>query len=269
MKNEKKGPRLDGVFDFVDDSSSSNASTQPLHLNPMLTTTILHTPEDDLLPQTHVTVAAAGPILPDHMVLYKGKGVTELSNMTASGQPMPFITHDGKINMISIRSYPGGDFNMNEDAWYWTPEEATAEQYRAWAARRNGFSETWIIRIQVPNAFFTPLNKTSLWFSGDWKEYVWYCKKGGAGPIPAKLDKYWRGRDIIRGHIAAKHPARYERTDSANVQTGFSEDDVLKNGIEKATQWVVMNRATADLMAVAIQGKIHIDVRLPAAIAAL
>jgi hypothetical protein len=49
-------------------------------------------------------------------------------------------------------------------------------------------------------------------------------------------------------------------TSKADIQTKINEDDVLMNGNQKATQWVVMNRGTADLMAVEIRGKIHIEV---------
>ena len=108
-----------------------------------------------------------------------------------------------------------------------------------------------------------------LWFSPDWKEYIWYCKKGlNVGHLPAKFDKYWkppRGADIVRGHIAGCHPSRYLRIDKADVQTKINEDDVLMNGNQKATQWVVMNKGTADLIAVEIRGKVHIEV-YPAAI---
>lgn len=85
------------------------------------------------------------------------------------------------------------------------------------------------------------------------------------GQPPAKFDKYWKrleAADIIKGHIAGRHPVRYPKIDKADVQTKISEDDVLMNGNKKATQWVVMNKGTADLMALEIRGKIHIEVYL-------
>jgi hypothetical protein len=259
-KREKKRPKIAGVFGSAVEESSSSAQ-QPLATTSTATASLLHTPEDDLLPQAHVTVAAAGAILPDHIVLYKGKGISEFNER----EPGTFIIPgSGDIYMDSLRSFGGGDFNQAQDAWYWTPEEATAEQYRLWASKRNLYNETWIVRIQVPETFLTKLRQEELWFSPGWKEYIWYCKNGLRGGYPpAKFDKYWKppgAADLVKGHIAGRHPSRYPKIDKADVQTKINENDVLMNGNQKATQWVVMNKGTADLMAVEIRGKIHIEV---------
>jgi hypothetical protein len=259
-KKEKKRPGIAGVFGSAAEESSSSAQ-QPSPTTSTATTSLLYTPEDGLLPQAHVAMAATGVILPDHIVLYKGKGVSELTGQ----EPNPIIVPGcGDIYINSLRTFPGGDFNQTEDAWYWTPEEATAEQYRRWASQRNLYSETWIVRIQVPRTFFTKLRQEELWFSRDWKEYIWYCKKGlKVGYPPAKFNKYWKppgAADLVKGHITGRHPSVYPRIDTADVQTKINENDVLMNSNQKATQWVIMNRGTADLMAVEIRGKIHIEV---------
>lgn len=169
--------------------------------------------------------------------------------------------------MDSLKSFAGGDFNQAQGAWYWTPEEATAEQYRLWASRRNLHGETWIVCIQVPQTFFIKLRQEELWFSPNWKEYIWYCKKRlRVGYPPAKFDKYWKPPgDIIKGHIAARHPSRYPIIDKADIEAKINEDDILMNGNKKSTQWVIMNKDTADRMAVEIRGKVHIEV-YPAAL---
>jgi hypothetical protein len=56
-----------------------------------------------------------------------------------------WIRNGGSIEMAAVASTPGGDFNLNSNAWYWTLEPETAEQYRAYAARRCSLSDTWII----------------------------------------------------------------------------------------------------------------------------
>lgn len=261
-KKQHKRAKLSGVFSSAAGSSAQQPpAQQPQAASPTATASLIHTPEDDYLPQAHVTMAAPGPLLPNHIVLWKGKGVNELNSAQL---PFPFFGNDGNMDMNAIRTFPGGDFNQEFDAWYWTAEFETAEKYRRWAAHRNNYGETWIIRIQVPNEFLVPLNKTNLWFSPDWKEYVWYCKKGtNVGYPPARLDRYWRGADIIEGHIVGRSPTRYPKIDKSEVQTKITEEDVMKIGNRKATQWVVMKKSTADFMAVNIRGKTHIEVYPP------
>jgi hypothetical protein len=125
--------------------------------------------ESNHLPQSHVSIGTSSPILDDHEVYYKAKAVDEMGEQ-------PFITSDGSIDMRAIRTYPGGDFNHKYNAWYWTPELETAHQYKGYAEKRMPAGEQWIIRIQVPKEFTRQLKKEELWYSRDWKEYIWYCK---------------------------------------------------------------------------------------------
>ena len=80
-KKQKKRPKITGVFSSAVEESSSSATTSTA------TASLVHTPDNDLLPQAHVTMATAGVILPDHVVLYKGKGVGGLNLQVSE----PFI----------------------------------------------------------------------------------------------------------------------------------------------------------------------------------
>jgi hypothetical protein len=53
----------------------------------------------------------------------------------------------------------------------------TAEEYRQSAARRSSNADTCIIQIQIPQSFIRSLRIQHLWYSPNWKEYVWTCRK--------------------------------------------------------------------------------------------
>lgn len=86
----------------------------------------------------HVAVVAEtyDETLPEHITLYKGKSAGELM------AGVVFIRDDGSVNLNAIATYPGGDFNHVNVAWYWTPQIAAAERYRLWAADRDEYAET-------------------------------------------------------------------------------------------------------------------------------
>lgn len=80
---------------------------------------------------------------------------------------------NGQVNIHGLRTYPGGDFNHRSNAYYWTLEKATAEQYHHYASERCKWSDIWMIRVEVKKSFINSLRSKELWFSRDWKEYVW------------------------------------------------------------------------------------------------
>lgn len=211
------------------------------------------TSEDHNLPKAYVMVDTAGPVLQDHYVLYKAKAASEMEE--------DWILDDGSLNMRAIESYPGCDFNHESFAWYWTLEAETAEHYRAWASRRCLWSDTWIIRIQIPTTFIDSLRQQNLWYSRDWKEYVWHCRKR-AKP-PPKYDSYWKagGADLVKGHICTGVSNSVTQIKKEEVQAKMTEENLVRiSSGEAATQWVFMNRATAERLAMEIRGKIHIDI---------
>lgn len=112
-----------------------------------------------------VRIGAPAAALGDHYVLYQGR-------VAHTDKDTPLIAPDGAVDLTSIDTPAGGDFNARERASYWTPEAATAELYRGYAERRDAYAETWIVSIQVPKAFVATLRNVSLWYSADWKEYV-------------------------------------------------------------------------------------------------
>ncbi|KAK7735540.1 hypothetical protein SLS53_007453 [Cytospora paraplurivora] len=186
------------------------------------------------IPENNVRIGAPAAALDDHQILYKGR-------VAHTDEDMPFIGPDGSINLTSIDTPAGGDFNARELASYWTPEEATAELYRGYAERRDAYAETWIISIQVPNSLMETLRQTSLWYSADWKEYV------------------------IEGHICCKLSQINSRLEPQDVQTRITEDFCLvytgQDGqTGKCTQRVFIGDDTIVQLSMAVRGKVHIDV---------
>ena len=247
-RKEKKRPKLAGVFE-----SGESSSTQPS--SPSLVSTNLIS-ESNILPQTYVTVQASSPALSDHYVFYKGKAVGDMIEE-------PVVRQDGSIHMGLFRTMPGGDFNHDKLAWYWTKEEATAERYRQWGEIRCKYSETWIVQIEVPKTFIDSLRKETLWYSSDWKEYIWYCRKeGSAGHPPAKFDHLWKGSQaqFVEGHICMRAPAVIPRIKKEEVQEMISKDDVLYIGDRKATQSVFMDAEVVEQLGMLVRGKVYIDI---------
>lgn len=207
-------------------------------------------------PEINVRIGAPAAALADHHTLYKGR-------VAHTDEHRPFIGPDGSIDLTSIDTRAGGDFNARKLASYWTPEEATAELYRGYAERRDPHSETWIISIQVPQSLIATLRNASLWYSADWKEYVWLCRRT-ALQLPSKFDRLSNAQ-VITGHICCKLPQIIARIKPENVQTTINEDFCLfyqgRNGqTAKCTRWVFTGDDTMMQLSNAVRGKVHIDV---------
>jgi hypothetical protein len=101
------------------------------------------------------------------------------------------------------------------------------------------------------------LRQQDLWYSRDWKEYVWYCRKK-IDP-PEKFNAYWQagGTDLIKGHICTGVSASITRIKREEVQK-ITKDNVLLINSE-ATQWVFMQYNTTKRLGAEIRGKIHIE----------
>lgn len=224
-----------------------------------LTATLNMMSKNHNLPKDYVTVQNAGPVLQDHYVLYKARAAAEM------GEPQWF-QDDGSLGMYVMTRYSGGDFNHAHWALYLTPEVETAEAYRAWTARRCPYSDTWVIRIQIPMTFIHSLRQQDLWYSKNWKEYVWYSKNKTRPP--AKYDSYWndKGAELIKGHICTGVQDSVTRIKKEEVQTKMSEENILTTGSGKATQWVFMhnyrslNDNTIERLEQEIRGKSHIEI---------
>lgn len=155
------------------------------------------------LPTKHVEVESAGPVLPDHVVLWKGQATCY--DISCNVLPLDLIEEDGSICAAALYSGCGGDFNPQMLASYWVTEKESAELYRAWAERRCTLSSTMLIRIQIPKSTIDSLKKEYLWYGDDWKQFVWNARKWHHGPD--KFDKFWLGdTDLVIGHALARIP---------------------------------------------------------------
>jgi hypothetical protein len=243
-KKMAKRAKLEGVFPPKTSSFPQQATT---------TATLNVMPEDYYLPKDFVAVDTPSEVLEDHYVLYKAKAAAEM------GDPQ-WIQDDGSLEMSAIATHGGGDFNHLNAAWYWTPEAETAEMYRAWAARRCPWSDTWVLRIQIPKTFIDSLRQQDLWYSKDWKEYVWYCRKKIRPP--EKFNSYWQAGEVelIKGHICSTFHSSITRIKKDEVQTKITEDNVLLIGSDRATQWAFMQDDSIERLGAEIRGKIHIEI---------
>jgi hypothetical protein len=170
----KKGQKRASVSSVFPTASAQASSSNPVASLAIQAASLSISSGIDHLPQPRINIGMAGPILADHEVYYKTMAVDDTSMHIGGG---PFIRADGSINMQAIATWKGGDFNPQNDAWYWTPDLETAEQYKGFALRRGRICEILIIRIQVSKKFTEKLKQAELWYSHNWKEYVWYCKR--------------------------------------------------------------------------------------------
>ncbi|OQD70069.1 hypothetical protein PENDEC_c027G03858 [Penicillium decumbens] len=199
---------------------------------PDITATINMTIQDFNLPSTHVALLEGGPpALPNHILLYKGKAHQELR------ETKRLIRADGSIDISTLSTSPGSDFNWSFNAQYWTPEKDTAERYRQWAARRSPDSDTCIICIQVSNDFLERIVSADIWYSPDWKEFVWTCRDQRL--LPPKFS-YLSDTELIKGHICTGLSRKIKRIPAANVQTQITRDKLLHctSTNRPAIQWM-------------------------------
>jgi hypothetical protein len=238
IAKKTKRAKLNGIFPLKKSSSQQVTTTATLNVMP----------EDHYLPKNFVAVDKPSEILEDHYVLYKAKAAAEM------GDPQ-WIQDDGSLEMNAITTYGRDDFNYVNTAWYWTPEAETAEMYRAWAARRCPWSDTWVIRIQIPKTFINSLRQQDLWYSRDWKEYVWYCRKKMRPP--EKFNSYWQagGVDLIKGHVCTGVHSSITRIKKEEVQTKITEDNVLLISSGGATQWAFTRYDIIERLGAEIHGK--------------
>jgi hypothetical protein len=210
----------------------------------------------------NLTILKEGlPKFPNHTILYKGKSTPELM-LRRQGM----IRADGSLNLDKLYSEPGGDFNARDPVHYWSPQKETAYKYRQYAANRSPYAETLVIEIQIPNEFLEPLHREILWFSPDWKEFVWLSKKKiSIKKQPAKFDGFNKDADLIIGPICSSIPSAITMLEADEVQTAITEEDVMRISTGKASQWVFMKEDIIDRLAEILRGKMHIELYFPIA----
>lgn len=219
---------------------------------PAVTATINMTPRDFQFPEAHVVMQSDVDILDDHVSLYKGKAHPELED---TGE---IINNDGSVNLSALSTLPGGDFNWNFSAHYWSPEKETAEEYRKYAARRCPTADTCMVHIQIPWSFIHNLHREELWYSPNWMEYIWTCRKQRRPN--QKYDHLWEHgqADVVRGHVCSTIGRQIIRIPQENVQTHINEENAMRlpSG-KKASQWMFLQNNTIDRLAEEIRGKTH------------
>ncbi|EOA83114.1 hypothetical protein ACJQWK_00599 [Exserohilum turcicum] len=204
------------------------------------------------LPTTCAYVESAPTPPENHLVLYTGKCPAEFG----LAEYEHFVAEDGSINMDAIASRPGGDFNGKSFAWYFTTEYETADIYRGYAALRCPNEETWIIRIMIPMQSAATLRTKELWWSYDFREFVWHCRK--VKDIPDRLQQY-DSVDVLKGHML-KYPT-LKRVAQNDIHNKIVEDKLCKlSSGRKATQWVAKNTDTANKLRLWGHGNLHIEV---------
>ena len=254
-RNAKNRPKLDGVFE-----SAASSLTQTVITPAVASGTSAYVKsKSNELPSTYVTVQKKPEALPNHVILYKGKVVGDM-------QRENFIFPDGRINMRAIVTQAGGDFNQQTDAWYLTKEEATAEKYRKWGEARCPQSESWLIQMQVPQSFVDSLRKEFLWFSDEWKEYVWFCRQGATvEDPPEQYDKFWKswGAQLVKGPICSRVSEVIFEIKKEDIKEKITQDFLMKIDGRKVSQSVLMDREAAAQLGTLVRGKIYIDIHPP------
>ena len=65
-----------------------------------------------------------------------------------------------------------------------------------------------------------------MWYSQDWKEFVWYCRK--QLQPPARYDDCLTA-DMIRGHVCKSGSNILTHVEKENIQEFINEGNVLVN----------------------------------------
>jgi hypothetical protein len=87
-------------------------------------------------------------VLAISMIIFTVAAVFSRRQQLAAEVPVQGRHPIGEHGLSAIATHGGGDYNHVNAALYWTPEAEAAEMYRAWAARRCPWSDTWVIRIR-------------------------------------------------------------------------------------------------------------------------
>lgn len=193
-------------------------------------------------------------LLPGHTVLYRGQAATDYYRGSRE-----FVQEDGSIDLGQIWHFDHGDFNHGSSITYLTPQYELAELWRSYTARRCKYTETWLIRIQIPNAYLTTLHQEELWYSPEWLEAVWYSRRYGEG----WFDRFGLSLDLVKGHVCSSLE-RIFSLEVSDLPHGLQESDLMRlpSG-RNAEQWAFGKCWRREQMSDAVHGKIRIHVHGP------
>lgn len=118
-----------------------------------------------------------------------------------------------------------------------------------------------IIRIQLPVSFIESLNTAQLYYSLDWKEFIWLCRR--KANVPLKFG-YLEEAELIKGHVCGNLSVKVNRIPQHDVQTTMNEDNVLRHHRDsrhhKSTQWMFQGDDAVDKLAIEIRGMMDIEI---------
>jgi hypothetical protein len=115
--------RGEGPIALGESSSSYQQEDAPTIVISRLTTV-----DEDCLPSAWLSIGKEPPIRKGFVALYKAASLAKMMKGSC------LIKDDGTLNMSAIRSSLEHDFNYRSNAWYWTEERKTTEEYRQWIA---------------------------------------------------------------------------------------------------------------------------------------
>jgi len=185
-------------------------------------------------------------------------GYTTLYKALSSTEPL--FLEDGTLDISSLTSPRGNDFNYFQSAIYLSPQRSVAENFRQYISIRCPYASTLLLKINIPNALLVSLQSEELCYGEHWKQFIWHCKN--KTPLPQHL-RYLGRADLIKGHICTKPPAQFARLEHTDLKTGVSKSDVfvLDDG-EKGVQWCFNEDRFRGLMT-GLRGGVHIEVFEP------
>jgi hypothetical protein len=136
----------------------------------------------------------------DCTILWKGGSLGRLQSV---------FRPDNSLNFPMIISHPPGDFNeMDETAYYFTPQRQLAWEYAQWAHRwvDGRLVPVGILKVCIPNHIMESRQAVD---PGDWKQFVFMNRRGLT--LPRELQRYldtdWLvgpactdGADVFNGH---------------------------------------------------------------------
>ncbi|KAL9604064.1 MAG: hypothetical protein Q9179_001987 [Wetmoreana sp. 5 TL-2023] len=237
-KDQKKRESVQEVLQSQPGSLSSAPAAQASSYTAPVQSTLEALSLDRALPKAYVNLVSEPPAqLPGHFTLYKAKPAAEMNGWIDED--------DGRVAITSLRTSSGGDFNIN----------ISAVRHESVPLLRN-----WMIQVQVLANFINSLRSKELWYSRDWKEFTWYCRK--RLEPPSKYEDYWKpGRaDLVKGHICKSDTHVITNIKKQDVQERMEENNVMINPDgRKASQWAFVQYQSVSRFADEIRGKIHIE----------
>ncbi|KAH8170992.1 hypothetical protein LIA77_09773 [Sarocladium implicatum] len=178
---------------------------------------------------------------PGGVVLWKGVDSRRVQGLLDAAGSLADIS--------KLISPPPGDFNGQRSVYYLTPSLDVAEQFAHFAKRRDENSGVVLVRLELPHSVIETLQEPEIqrlfWPDQQWKELVWYCRRGQKPPRP--LLKFTKAALLI-GHISKGPSWKYGQMpspDTIGESHVFDERSTSQLGV----QYVFRGDKGEDLLA--------------------